>query len=111
MALDDIALTDLPKLAELGGLSHWAGSTRDDLSISKCPSLGSLEGLEGLSDLGRLKLSENATLASLGALDDIESIDDLEVKENPALSTAEAEALCARVVADSADCDIADNGP
>jgi hypothetical protein len=107
----DVTLVDLSALASVEGLSGWRGGSRDDLGITRCDALTTLTGLGSLTSLGRLTLDDNAGLTTLAGLDALSTVDQLTITDNPLLPTAEADALCARAVADTADCRISGNQP
>lgn len=84
-------MTGLKSLSGLGNVSYIG----DRLSIFRCDSLTSLDGLSGLSEVGALDITDNPLLSSVQAFDHPVKINaQLVVTDNPELSECNVEAFC-----------------
>ncbi len=99
-SIGDTALTDLSGLDSLseidGGLSI-ASCNAGDGGVVKCfpsnPWLTSLDGATNLSSVGSLYFTYNTALADLHGLAAVQVENDIEIIDNPALPTCEAQWL------------------
>lgn len=97
-ALDSIAgivhIYDMPGLKNLSGMEN-VSYIGDRLSIFRCDSLLSLDGLNGLNEVGAFDISENPELTSVKALDHPIQINaQLVITDNPKLLECKVEAFC-----------------
>ena len=87
-----------PALTDLEGLNNLTSVW--GLTISDNQSLTRLEGLEGLTSVeSRLFIGQNPALTSLEGLNNLTSVGgDLSIVDNPVLPTSSAQALADRLV-------------
>ena len=95
-------INNLPLITELTPLNNITNATLDFVEIKDCDALVSLEGLEGIIQIGdtsnpsHLVIRFNDSLKSLGGLHNAELIDlDLvQIMQNPMLAYCDYEHLC-----------------